>query len=65
VMTDGGVLHLESGIGAKVRETLRELGHTIETAGSYGGYQAILWDAENGVYHGASEMRKDGQVAGY
>jgi gamma-glutamyltranspeptidase/glutathione hydrolase len=65
VMTDGGVVHLEGGIGAEVREALGKLGHRIETAGSYGGYQAILWDAEQGVYHGASEMRKDGQVAGY
>ena len=24
-----------------------------------------LWDAERGVYFGASEMRKDGQVCGY
>jgi gamma-glutamyltranspeptidase/glutathione hydrolase len=41
-------------------------GHRIGTArGVYGGYQAIMWDAENKVYHGASESRKDGQAAGY
>lgn len=31
----------------------------------YGGYQAIQWDRKYGVYHGASEMRKDGQAGGY
>jgi gamma-glutamyltranspeptidase/glutathione hydrolase len=33
--------------------------------GPYGGYQAILYDAENDVYFGASESRKDGHAAGY
>lgn len=33
--------------------------------GIYGGYQAILWDDKNKVYHGASESRKDGQASGY
>jgi gamma-glutamyltranspeptidase/glutathione hydrolase len=33
--------------------------------GSYGGYQAILFDADEGVYHGGTEMRKDGYVVGY
>ncbi len=33
--------------------------------GSFGGYQAINWDAKNKVNVGASESRKDGQVAGY
>jgi len=31
----------------------------------YGGYQAIMWDEEQGVYYGASESRKDGQAAGF
>jgi gamma-glutamyltranspeptidase/glutathione hydrolase len=65
-MTDGGVINLESGIPY---ETIRELvrrGHTVESSlGGYGGYQAILWDDEKGVYFGASESRKDGQAAGY
>jgi len=64
-MTDGGVLHLESAIGPDVRAALAKRGHTLVTEGSYGGYQAILRDPETGVYHGASEMRKDGQVAAY
>ena len=41
-------------------------GHNVSfSLGSYGGYQAIMWDEENGVYYGASESRKDGQAAGY
>jgi gamma-glutamyltranspeptidase/glutathione hydrolase len=41
-------------------------GHDVRVAlGPYGGYQAIEWDAENRVYIGASEGRKDGQAAGY
>jgi len=65
-MDDGGSLYLESGIGQDVREALKALGHTLNAGtGSYGGYQAILWDEEQGVYYGASEVRKDGQAAGY
>ena len=65
-MTDGGVLLLESGVDPEVVEALRRRGHQVRvTRGGFGGYQAILWDAKHGVYHGASEMRKDGQVVGY
>jgi len=65
-MDDGGSLYLESAIGQDVREALKALGHTFGSGtGSYGGYQAILWDEEQGVYYGASEVRKDGQAAGY
>ena len=65
-MTDGGELHLESGIAADVRDALRARGHRIEHAvGPYGGYQAIRYDAARDVYVGASESRKDGQAAGY
>jgi gamma-glutamyltranspeptidase/glutathione hydrolase len=66
VMTDGGMLYMESGIGEDVRRQLAELDHTIATDTiDYGGYQAIMWDEEQRVYHGASESRKDGQAAGY
>lgn len=66
VMTDGGVLHVESGVAEEVVEELRRRGHdVVVSANHYGGYQAILWDAENGVYVGASEMRKDGHAVGY
>ena len=64
-MTDGGVVHVESGVSPEVRAALAELGHEVVLGGSFGGYQAILWDAANGVFHGATEMRKDGQVAGW
>ncbi len=65
-MTDGGTVYLESGIGADVREKLEAMGHRIaERPGDYGGYQAVMWDAKQRVYYGASESRKDGQAAGY
>ncbi len=65
-MTDGGVLQLESGIDYEVIRKLVLMGHKISwNVGSYGGYQAIMWDDKNKVYYGASESRKDGQAAGY
>ncbi len=65
-MTDGGTLFLESGIPGEVAEALRRRGHEAAyRVGGFGGYQAIRYDAERGVYFGASEMRKDGHVAGY
>lgn len=65
-MTDGGVLTLESGIPYEVIRELVKMGHKVSwNVGSYGGYQAIMWDAINKVYFGASESRKDGQAAGY
>lgn len=65
-MTDGGILHLESGFRTEVIQKLMSMGHTIQwDLGDYGGYQAIMWDEKNKVYYGASESRKDGQAAGY
>ena len=65
-MTDGGVVHLENGFGAALRKELERRGHTLGPSdGSFGGYQAIMFDSEQGVYYGASEVRKDGQAAGY
>lgn len=66
VMTRGGTLHLETGIGYEVQRELVRRGHRIErNIGAFGGYQAIMYDAEQDVYYGASESRKDGQAAGY
>jgi len=66
LMTDGGVLHLENEFSQATRDGLEALGHTLgESDGSFGGYQAIMWDETEGVYYGASEVRKDGQAAGY
>lgn len=65
-MTDGGSVALESGIDYEVIRKLMSMGHRIRyDRGGYGGYQAIMYDAENKVYYGASESRKDGQAAGY
>ena len=65
VMTNGGTLALESGVSPEVVRTLAQMGHRIQLMpGAFGGYQAILYDAENDVYVGASESRKDGQAAG-
>ncbi len=65
-MTTGGVVSLESGIGYEVRRDMTEMGHRLQiNVGSFGGYQAIMFDQKQGVYFGASESRKDGQAAGY
>ena len=65
-MNDGGLLRLESGFDETVRRALEEKGHRLGASnGSFGGYQAIYSDPEQGVYYGASEVRKDGQAAGY
>ena len=41
-------------------------GHKVNySLGSFGGYQAIKYDDELGVYFGASESRKDGNAIGY
>lgn len=66
IMTDGGIINLESGFPYETIRSLLEKGHSIQWAhGPFGGYQAIMWDPENKVYYGASESRKDGQAAGY
>ena len=64
--TNTGLIRVESGIPYPTVRGLMDRGHKIGIArGIYGGYQAILWDEENKVYHGASESCKDGQAAGY
>lgn len=61
-----GEIRLESGFDYEVIRQLMSKGHKVSFAkGIYGGYQAIMFDAENKVYYGASESRKDGQAAGY
>jgi len=65
-MSDGGEVRLETGFSARTIAALKKMGHKVTVqGGGHGGYQAILWDAENKVYFGASESRKDGQAAGY
>lgn len=66
LMTTGGILYLENGFRWEVIQKLLSMGHRVEwNLGGYGGYQAIMWDARNKVWYGASESRKDGQAAGY
>ena len=65
-MTDGGQVVLESGFDYEAIRTLLSRGHKIGfEIGNYGGYQGIRYDAENDVYLGGSESRKDGQASGY
>ncbi len=64
-MTNGGILNLETGYPYSTIRQLMRMGHKVQFAnGPYGGYQAIH-KAENGVYWGATETRKDGHAAGY
>ena len=62
----GGYVSLESAYGPEVRAELERRGHRFRARpGAFGGYQAILRDPATGMYHGASESRKDGHAAGF
>lgn len=64
--TGVGVVTLESGYPYETIRALMLKGHNVGyDLGNYGGYQAILFDAKNKIYHGATESRKDGQAAGF
>jgi gamma-glutamyltranspeptidase/glutathione hydrolase len=65
-MRDGGKVVLEQGARPETVKALEARGHRVEVTndGDFGGYQAILRNAE-GVYFGASESRKDGAAQGY
>jgi len=66
LMTTGGYVELESGIPWESARALEQMSHDVRSGnGGFGGYQAILRNPDTGVYHGASESRKDGQAAGY
>ncbi len=63
-----GLLELEPGVPAETVKKLEAMGHKVKVVDNgivFGGYQAIMRDHEKGVYVGATEMRKDGTVAGY
>ena len=65
-MLNGGELSLESGFSYNEIRKLMEFGHKVVfDLGSFGGYQAIMYDNKMGVYFGASESRKDGSAMGY
>ena len=60
-----GKVQMESGFEPTVKAELAKRGYeVVPGTAEFGGYQAIM-RAPNGVYWGASEMRKDGQVVGY
>ena len=65
IAVNKGEIKLESGISFNEIRKLISRGHKVGYGGSFGGYQAIMYDAENKVYLGASESRKDGQAGGY
>ena len=65
-MKEGGWINLESSFDYDVIRELMKMGHKVTfDVGGYGGYQAIMYDADQKVYYGASESRKDGQAAGF
>jgi len=60
-----GTVEMESGFDPAVKAELAKRGYKVAPGtGGFGGYQAIM-RGDNGVYWGASEMRKDGEVIGY
>ena len=65
--TDGGKVILENGFPSYTVRRLLEMGHWVGYGfgGSFGGYQAIMYDENRHVYFGASESRKDGCALGY
>ena len=66
IMRNGGTVLLESGYSYDTIRELVKMGHHISFGvGSYGGYQAIMYDSKNKVYYGASDSRKDGHAAGW
>ena len=61
-----GWVEVESGISPAVAAELSARGHRLlKGIKAFGGYQAVLYDKQNGAYWGASEMRKDGHAIGY
>lgn len=61
-----GTVYLETGFSYEtIRELMKKRHDVAYDMGAYGGYQAIMFEPEEGVYFGASESRKDGQAAGY
>ncbi|WP_207764718.1 gamma-glutamyltransferase [Hyphococcus luteus] len=63
-----GELDLEPGVPSETVAKLKAMGHKVKIVDDgivFGGYEAIQRDSKTGVYSGATEMRKDGTVAGY
>ena len=63
--SDAGILKIERGYTPEVRQTLSDLGHTVDVPDTpLGGAQAIYMH-DSGVLEGASDPRKDGCAIGY
>lgn len=61
-----GTVEMESGFDPAVKAELQKRGYkVVPGTGNFGGYEAIMYDAANHVYWGATEMRKDGEVIAY
>jgi len=60
-----GLVNLEPGFSPAVQRQLIRMRHRLGSTFFYGGYQGILWNAEEGYYVGATESRMGGQAAGY
>ncbi|OOG43286.1 gamma-glutamyltransferase [Rhodanobacter sp. C05] len=61
-----GTVEMESGFDPAVKTELVKRGYkVVPGTGNFGGYEAIMFDAKQHVYWGATEMRKDGEVIGY
>lgn len=62
-----GTLYVEQGVSPAVIDELRKRGHKVEVKPGlhYGSYEAIQRDNVNGVYRAGTEMRVDGNAAGY
>ena len=62
---ENGILKVEHGFGADVKQTLSDLGHDVQDPPTaIGGAQAIRIH-DSGVLEGASDPRKDGCALGY
>ena len=63
---EDGVIEVESGISARVKQGLVDRGHLIRPSTSpIGGGQMIVRDHSLGAYIGGSDPRKDGLALGY
>ena len=61
-----GLLDVERGVPAEVRQALADMGHAVNTPDRpIGGGQMIMTDQTRGVLIGASDHRKDGLAIGY
>ena len=66
IAPEGGTVAVESGIPEATLDALKKKGHQFtRSPASFGGYQAIMINLQNGTLHGGSDPRKDGCAVGY